>query len=181
MRADLACESGDHKLALRLYRKVMEQSAELIPEVLPRLAACAQAGGAEGAVSRALEALIKRDPGARQHIAEAAILNETIDNEVASACVREFIRSNATLMALFESVGFSSPDLEDEEVLGKLRAALHRLAAHGARYRCGECGFASATLYWQCPTCKSWETLRPAFQLSHEQLLHPRDSSLRTG
>ena len=28
------------------------------------------------------------------------------------------------------------------------------------RYRCSVCGIDSSTFLWQCPGCKSWDTLR---------------------
>ncbi len=36
----------------------------------------------------------------------------------------------------------------------------HELSSYKA-YGCKHCGFESNTLFWQCPTCKHWDTVRP--------------------
>jgi hypothetical protein len=29
-----------------------------------------------------------------------------------------------------------------------------------ARFRCGQCGVASVTWHWRCPSCRSWDSLQ---------------------
>ncbi len=29
------------------------------------------------------------------------------------------------------------------------------------RYRCQKCGFTAFTLYWHCPSCRAWSTIKP--------------------
>jgi lipopolysaccharide biosynthesis regulator YciM len=36
------------------------------------------------------------------------------------------------------------------------------------RYRCGYCGFSARTLYWQCPGCKKWGTIKPIYGIEGE-------------
>jgi lipopolysaccharide biosynthesis regulator YciM len=43
------------------------------------------------------------------------------------------------------------------------------IAEHGRtdpvnRFRCEECGFSSRKLFWQCPGCRSWSTVKPLAQ-----------------
>ncbi len=40
-------------------------------------------------------------------------------------------------------------------------AATGRSAAREARYRCEACGFSSRKLFWQCPGCRDWSTVKP--------------------
>jgi len=49
----------------------------------------------------------------------------------------------------------------DEATLRRLCAALRRQALRAPRFRCSECGFSSNGFFWQCPGCKSWDTLQP--------------------
>ena len=61
---------------------------------------------------------------------------------------------------------------EDEAaVLTKIRKALSQLAAASPRYQCQECGFSSQRLLWQCPSCRSWETQRPASRVQFDTVL----------
>lgn len=47
----------------------------------------------------------------------------------------------------------------DRLLLAPLVAALTRCEA---RYRCGHCGYESQLWHWRCPSCRRWETVRPA-------------------
>ncbi|MEE3159045.1 MAG: lipopolysaccharide assembly protein LapB, partial [Pseudomonadota bacterium] len=38
---------------------------------------------------------------------------------------------------------------------------LDALSRTRPRYRCDSCGFAGNKLYWQCPSCQSWSTVKP--------------------
>jgi lipopolysaccharide biosynthesis regulator YciM len=39
--------------------------------------------------------------------------------------------------------------------------AARRSGVGEARYRCEACGFSSRKLFWQCPGCRSWSTVKP--------------------
>ena len=51
---------------------------------------------------------------------------------------------------------------------------LQELAVKQLRYRCDECGFTSRKLFWQCPGCQSWSSVKP---IPHECRIN--DSTLR--
>jgi len=42
-----------------------------------------------------------------------------------------------------------------------LKNLTDRLQKDKPAYLCRECGFAGKTLYWQCPGCRCWDTVRP--------------------
>ena len=46
-----------------------------------------------------------------------------------------------------------------------------RLAGASPRYQCQECGFSSQRLLWQCPSCRNWETQRPASRVQFDTVL----------
>jgi lipopolysaccharide biosynthesis regulator YciM len=33
------------------------------------------------------------------------------------------------------------------------------------RYQCGNCGYQSASLQWQCPGCRRWDSIRGTARL----------------
>jgi len=47
----------------------------------------------------------------------------------------------------------------------QMEQRLQELAVQQLRYRCDECGFASRKLFWQCPGCQSWSSVKP---ITHE-------------
>ena len=49
--------------------------------------------------------------------------------------------------------------------VNQLQQQVQKPAVPQLRYRCHECGFASRKLFWQCPGCQSWSSVKPITQL----------------
>jgi len=43
----------------------------------------------------------------------------------------------------------------------QMEQQLQKLAAQQLRYRCDECGFTGRKLFWRCPGCQSWSSVKP--------------------
>jgi len=56
----------------------------------------------------------------------------------------------------------------------QMEQQLQKLAAQQLRYRCDECGFTGRKLFWRCPGCQSWSSVKP---ILHE--CRTSDSSLQ--
>jgi lipopolysaccharide biosynthesis regulator YciM len=50
------------------------------------------------------------------------------------------------------------------EYLRKNQQQLHSSLLKRLRYRCDACGFTSRKLFWQCPGCQSWISVKPLSQ-----------------
>ena len=42
-----------------------------------------------------------------------------------------------------------------------LKEFTDRLLENKPVYRCIHCGFSGKNLYWQCPSCKRWNSIKP--------------------
>ena len=51
------------------------------------------------------------------------------------------------------------------KVLEKL---VNSLLEKKPNHRCRKCGFGAKNLHWQCPSCKSWGTVKPIYGLESE-------------
>ncbi len=51
--------------------------------------------------------------------------------------------------------------LKDCADFSLLQEIIERLAGQGASYHCHECGFKTHMLFWDCPSCKSWGSIKP--------------------
>jgi len=161
--ADLAVRSADHAEAARLYRRIItEQPAYLVDVLAPLESACA-AAGLESDLSGLLDELCTSAPAAQAAIAAATILDLRIIQPVALECLAEFLLQDPVLGELIDEERLRQD--KDGQQLARLRVALNRLTRGSLRYRCGECGYASASLQWQCPGCRSWESIRPLERL----------------
>jgi hypothetical protein len=57
--------------------------------------------------------------------------------------------------------GPASQSIARGEAVVLIRELLQRLLQRKASYRCSRCGFSPRTLHWQCPSCKSWGSIKP--------------------
>ena len=55
------------------------------------------------------------------------------------------------------------PDIELPMQWSILEKFLGKLLANSSTYRCFHCGFSGKTLYWQCPSCRKWGTVKPIY------------------
>ncbi|RPI12156.1 MAG: hypothetical protein EHM60_12670 [Lysobacterales bacterium] len=159
LRGDLARRQGDPRLALQLYRLVVKRDFHLLPVVMPKLVEAARQAEDPEAFGATLEELLQSGKASRSEIAYAAIVSGYYDDPAILECVREWILADNDLKditgALLPPGHGPSP-----EQLRAVAAAMRNVVLRHARYRCAECGLDSSTFLWQCPGCKSWETLR---------------------
>lgn len=162
IRARLADEDGDQKLAVRLYRHALEQDPAFAAIVLPAMRKCYRAMGDLQGFADLLGSLVEAQPRVKPGIAYAAIVDGGFDDPVTTACINEFISQNPLLTDLLEIMRPPDADAGTEvDSVRRITQALRRLAQRSPTYRCHTCGFSGQMLFWQCPTCKSWGSSRP--------------------
>jgi lipopolysaccharide assembly protein B len=175
LRAAVAQREGDHRLAIRLYEQALERDGGFLPDVLPELRRSYAELGKAQAFERWLGEALERHPDWRPGVAFAAITDEGFDDPVTRRCVVDFVTSNPILTEILETL---RPTLEQEAstdaAIRRISRALRRIARASPRYRCSVCGFSGNTLYWQCPSCRSWDTTRPVTRFRFEAMLDPR-------
>ncbi len=159
LAADLAIVRKDPADAVRLLRSVPLQSPQLAGEVLPRLVRALTAAGREADLAPLLADLAGDGKDVADAIAHAAILAGALSAPALLALARDYVGREP---AVAETVAALLPEgVPDEATLRRLCAALRRQALRAPRFRCGNCGFSAASFFWQCPGCKSWDTLKP--------------------
>jgi lipopolysaccharide biosynthesis regulator YciM len=171
-RAHIAQETHDSKTALRLYHRLIDENTYLIAEALPEIVAIYTREDEIAELERALKSLVQKHPEMSSLIAYTAIVNDIGGIPVIDGVVREYMLNEPTLAEFVDLQRLSDqPRDEEESVLGKIRKALSKLANASPRYQCQECGFSSQRLLWQCPSCRNWETQRPASRVQFDTIL----------
>jgi len=171
-RAHIARETGDHKTALKLYHRIIDENTYLIAEALPEIVSIYEREGATTQLERALKALLAKSPEAGSLIAYTAIVNDLGGIPIIDDCVEQYMLNEPTLGEFVELQHLSEGDKgSHDSALAKVRGALSKLASATPRYQCQECGFSSQRLLWQCPSCRDWETQRPASRVQFDTLL----------
>ena len=86
--------------------------------------------------------------------------------------VKDYMLNEPTLAEFVDLQRLADHDkAAGDSAFGKVRRALSQLATSTPRYQCQECGFSSQRLLWQCPSCRNWETQRPASRVQFDTVL----------
>ena len=171
-RAHIAQETHDSKTALRLYHRIIDENTYLIAEALPEIVAIYTREDELAELERALKTLLQKHPEMSSLIAYTAIVNDIGGIPVIDAVVKEYMLNEPTLAEFVDLQRLSDQQEDQEEsALAKIRTALSKLATASPRYQCQECGFSSQRLLWQCPSCRNWETQRPASRVQFDTVL----------
>ena len=171
-RAHIARDTNDSATALKLYHRIIDENTYLIAEALPEIVAIYSRENKLGELEDALHDLIRKHPDISSLIAYSAIANDIGGVQAIDECVEQYMLSDATLGEFVDLQQLGAEPAEaGRSALSRVRRALSKLARSTPRYQCQECGFSSQRLLWQCPSCREWETQRPASRVQFDTVL----------
>lgn len=170
-RAHIARETDDNETALNLYHRIIDEHTYLIAEALPEIVSIYAREGRTDELNEAIRKMIADDPAMSPLVAYTAIVNHIGGIPEIDSAVEQYVLNEPTLATFVDLDALRGADSDRDEALARIRAALSRLAGSSPRYQCQECGFSSQRLLWQCPSCRSWETQRPASRVQFDTVL----------
>lgn len=163
MAGDLERQLGRHRQALKAYQQIQRQDQVFLPEVLDGMEACYKALGRDDQFHAFLREAVRQFPAGPVVIRLADTLAAEGDRERAISELAELLRRHPSLDGIqrFVELTHETGQAIGPEALESLLELFEQLEPRRVRYRCQQCGFAGRTLFWQCPGCKGWSTMRP--------------------
>jgi lipopolysaccharide assembly protein B len=159
----MAIDASELPAAVRAFERVVEQDIEFVPEVLGPILTSYEKLGDTRRARDFLAALSERYEG----ISPVLALARLIEREEGERAAVEFLTvqlrvkpSVRGLMALIE-LTLKSATGEARDSLLVLNELTRKLLEGKAAYRCTRCGFGARAHHWQCPSCKSWGSVKP--------------------
>ena len=151
--------------------RVLNQDIDFISEVLPTLAECYHHLGQEDALVEFLRQCIDNNAGVSAELMLAQLVAQ--HDGVASAqelLTRQLVK-NPTMKGFYRLIGYHIAEAEEGRAKASL-STLQELVGEQLKakphYRCRHCGFSTHSLYWHCPSCKGWGTIKPIRGLDGE-------------
>ncbi len=172
LRADIASDMGEHSLAATLCQRVVELHPKLLPLALPRVMRALREGGGQD-IEKRFAAWIRPDPAARAELAYAAIVAGLEQESFVLDCLPDLLREEPSLGEIARALA-GEPNQFSIDQRRELSLALGRILRRTQRYRCVDCGFASAAHFWQCPGCRGWDAFAPVALLDVTPGMHRR-------
>ncbi|EKD45853.1 MAG: hypothetical protein ACD_69C00106G0002 [uncultured bacterium] len=156
-------ESGEYQQAIKVSKMVYEQDAEYVSEVIELLAKSYKKIGLEEEFVDYLAMRIAEKPRIYYILAMADYLQDKQGDKVAIEYLSKQMPRCLSLRGLERMLGLyiNQVDITMKEQLSLLKEFTDRLIENKPVYRCVHCGFAGKNIYWQCPSCKRWNTVKP--------------------
>lgn len=158
LRADIALAEKDARLAGCLSRRVLELHPHLLHMALPRYVQALRMAGQTFETADEDLRLHVADAAQRARLAYAAIIMGLLDDPFLISCVPDFLERDTNLGELVTSLAGNAKQVPYVQ-LQAIANALSRIFRRTQKFRCVDCGVTTGTHFWQCPGCRSWDTL----------------------
>jgi lipopolysaccharide biosynthesis regulator YciM len=166
----LEMQQGRLEPAAEAFERVATLDVDFVPEVLAPLLDCyARLQLMERAEKFLLDA-IERSQGVSPVIALARMYASTRGEQAAIDFLTRQLRQRPSVRGLMSLIGATLHKSEGEarENLLILQDLTRKLIEGQAMYRCSRCGFGAKAHHWQCPSCKTWGSVRPIHGVAGE-------------
>jgi len=167
----LFLEKSEYKQTIKYLTNVLKQDIDFVSEILPTLADCYYHLGQEQELVEFLRECIHHKAGAT---AELMLSNLVASHETTGDALdlmtRQLIK-NPTMKGFYRLMDYHLSEAENgraKESLTALQVLVGEQLKLKPHYRCRQCGFSTHSLYWHCPSCKGWGTIKPIRGLDGE-------------
>ncbi len=163
MSAAIAIGNREFERAIHALKRIEHQDIDMVTEVIVPLSRCYRELDRMDELRDYLEHLARLRAGTSPMLAVAQLIEENEGVDIAKRYVVEELKIRPTLKGIERLIDYSLQGVSGEprDDLLILKETAVRLIATKATYKCGQCGFAGRSVYWQCPGCKAWNKIKP--------------------
>ena len=155
---------GDYARAMESLLRVIDQDKELVSETLEMLQTCYLQLGKNNEWAEFLTRCVEENVGATADLMLAEIIDQREGQDQAQVTVTRQLQRHPTMRVFHKLMDYHLHDAEEgraKESLMALRDMVGEQIRSKPRYRCQKCGFTAFTMYWHCPSCRAWSTVKP--------------------
>lgn len=167
----LYLETEEYQQTIKYMTMVLDQDSEFISEVLPTLADCYHHLGQEDELLNFLRQSIANKAGVSAELMLAQLVAQHDGSAAAQELLTRQLVKNPTMKGFFRLMDYHLMNAEEgraKESLATLQKLVGEQLKVKPHYRCRKCGFSTHSMYWHCPSCKGWGTIKPIRGLDGE-------------
>lgn len=164
MKGRIYIEKNAYDKAIASLKQVYQQDRELVTETLPLLYECYKQLDNMQEWAEFLQQCVAGDSGAAAELYLADIIAQSEGHDKALTYINAQLQRHPTMRLFYRLMEYHLQDAEEgraKESLILLRKMVGEQIRTKPDYRCRKCGFTSHSLYWHCPSCRSWDTTKP--------------------
>ena len=160
------------KKAIVAYHQALEFDNIYASEYLQDLSDCYQEFNTCHDFKKFLLEFIKSYQGISPVLVLAQMIKKTDGIQAAEKFVEEQLINKPSVrgldLLLKLSVENSKKEDKESTKFEVLEQLVNKLLAKKPNHRCRKCGFGAKNMHWQCPSCKSWGSVKPIYGLETE-------------
>lgn len=164
-------EQKNYHKALAYLLPIRQQAPDYMPEALSLIEQAYQGLQDTETFLAYLYDVVLSTPSATAVVMLADQVVQANDRETAELFILTALRRNPTMRGFHKLIELHIANAEsgrEKASLELLRDIVAEQLQQRSKYHCSQCGFASQTLYWHCPSCKSWGSIKPTQGLDGE-------------
>ncbi|MCZ4293788.1 lipopolysaccharide assembly protein LapB [Vibrio sinaloensis] len=161
----------DYRSTIEYMERVLEQDSDFVSEVLPTLAECYHHLGQEDELLSFLRQCIVNKVGVSAELMLAQLVAQHDGVGAAQELLTRQLVKNPTMKGFYRLMDYHLAEAEEGRAkasLGTLQKLVGEQLKVKPHYRCRKCGFSTHSMYWHCPSCKGWGTIKPIRGLDGE-------------
>jgi lipopolysaccharide biosynthesis regulator YciM len=160
----------NNKEAINSFRRIRQQDISYMSEVLTDLISCYRLVGNETELLQFLKECLAQGAGVSVLLTVAELLETTDNDKEAAYIIANYLREHPSLKGLEHLIDLHVKHASDSarDNLQLLHSLVVKLIDKNPVYRCDGCGYSGKTLFWQCPSCKEWGTIKPIHGIEGE-------------
>ena len=150
--------------AIESLKQILQQDKAFIGEALPILNECYNKLDKQDEFQQFLQLCVDKDTGNVAELMLADLIEKQNGLDSAQNYMYRELLKHPNLKGFYRLMDYHVADAEQgkaKKSLLLLRNMVGEQIKAVPNYRCQKCGFTVNTIYWLCPACRSWSTIKP--------------------
>lgn len=163
INGDIEYSLGRFKQAIKAYRELLRQDVELLPEAINKIVSSFYQLDDQKGLVQFLQLAIERGGGVSSILSYAEEIKKAQGDRAAGEYIASQMATHPSIKGLLKLIELHIKHASESArpSLLMLQDVVTKLLKNKPIYHCNHCGFDSKTLFWQCPSCKSWGSVKP--------------------
>jgi len=164
-KVDVAQEN--YVAAINSFKQVAEQDPAFVSEILPFLVQSYIGLDQRNELITYLQQVYQQQKSIAVMLVLADLLQEDKGDQAAVEFVADYLHKYFSLDGAQKLIDLNRKCAQGSfaDTFSILHEQLAMLLEKRPAYQCKQCGFEVKTLHWQCPGCKSWDSIKPVQEL----------------
>lgn len=163
LQGDIHLQQKNYKQAIKSYQRILQQDIAFLPEALPSISEAYHHTIDRTGYKNFLDKSLELGAGVSVLVELSKIIQHDKDDRAAAELIGGFLQDRPSLKGLQRLIALHIEHAQDsaKPSLQLLDDIVEKLIARKPRYACHNCGFETKAIYWQCPSCKEWSSVKP--------------------